>query len=290
MNIIVISINHKYMKNTILRILLYLFQIGWQMDHKHKPLLPPYLKRIVYQLTKDDLNKEYPFSLPIFNQEFVISIKKPITIFVGDNATGKSTLLEYIAYLCGFNLQGGSADHIYQTQNQDQFPHLVRLRPCLTLSWLPKISQGFFFRSETFFNFLEYLNSPEVGQNDEGWYERNYEGRLLEKSHGESFIKLFGNRFNRSGLYLLDEPEAALSPMHQLQFIKILKEIENRQDSQVIMVTHSPIFMSYPNADIFSFSASGIQQTALEKCAHYQFMKHFLENPAHFLNEALMDV
>ncbi|MBY0500786.1 MAG: AAA family ATPase [Alphaproteobacteria bacterium] len=228
----------------------------------------------------------YPFTISAFQRDFQIPFSKPITILVGDNATGKSTLLEYIAYACGFNLQGGSGDHTYQTQNQEQFPHLTRLQPCMTLSWLPKISQGFFFRSETFFNFLEYLNSPEIGDGDE-WYEKNYGGRLLEKSHGESFIKLFGVRFNRKGLYLLDEPESALSPMRQLQFLKVLKNIEDRQDSQVIMVTHSPILMSYPGADIFSFSPQGIVPVTLVDCEHYQFMRRFLEKPDFYINQVL---
>lgn len=258
-----------------------------EMTYKRKLLLPPYLKRIAFQLPEIDKRKEYPFTAPIFRHGFQISFSKPVTIFVGDNATGKSTLLEYIAYICGFNLQGGSADHIYQTQNQEQFPHLGLLRPCMTLSWLPKMSQGFFFRSETFFNFLEYLNSSEIGQNDESWYERNYGGRLLEKSHGESFLKIFGKRFNRSGLYLLDEPEAALSPMRQLQFLRVLKDIENRLDSQIIMVTHSPILMSYPNADIFSFSLQGIIPVTLRECEHYQFMRRFLEKPELYLKEVL---
>jgi predicted ATPase len=260
------------------------------MTYKRKVLLPPYLKHINFEHLKGEKRSEYPLTLPIFQHDFQITFSKPVTILVGDNATGKSTLLEYIAFNCGFNLQGGSSDHTYQTQNQEQFPHLAHLRPCMRLSWLPKISQGFFFRSETFFNFLEYLNSPEIGENDEDWYERNYGGRLLEKSHGESFLKLFGNRFNRSGLYLLDEPEAALSPMRQLQFLRILKEIEKRLDSQVIMVTHSPILMSYPHADIFSFSPQGIKLTKLYECEHYQFMKNFLEKPEFYLNEVLKDV
>lgn len=257
------------------------------MAHKRKILLPPFLRRIDFKLPEVEKKKEYPFTLPIFRNDFHLSSFKPVTIFVGDNATGKSTLLEYIAYICGFNLQGGSGDHVYQTQNQEEFPHLARLQPCMVLSWLPKQSQGFFFRSETFFNFLEYLNDPEIGLNDEGWYERNYGGRLLEKSHGESFIKLFGHRFNRRGLYLLDEPEAALSPMRQLQFLRILKDIENRQDSQVIMVTHSPILMSYPGAEILSFSSQGIAPVNLQDCEHYQFMKSFLENPERYLKEVL---
>lgn len=256
------------------------------MVYKRKALLPPYLRSIAFRTPEVPDNEGYPFTVPSFRQDFQMTLTKPITILVGDNATGKSTLLEYIASVCGFNLQGGSSDHVYQTHNHESFPHLTRLRACITLSWLPKLSRGFFFRSETFFNFIEYLHSPGISDGDH-WLEKNYGGKLLEKSHGESFLKLFGVRFNRSGIYLLDEPESALSPMRQLHFLKILKDIENRQDSQVIMVTHSPILMSYPGADIISFSAQGIRPTSLQACEHYQFMKKFLENPDFYLAEVL---
>lgn len=251
---------------------------------KKSSFKPPYLKNIVFHRSKAVEVDAYPLSLPIFQNDFDLELTKPVTIFVGDNGSGKSTLMEYIAYISGFNLLGGSSDHLYATLGRESHEHMQQLKSCMRLSWLPKVSKGFFLRAETFYNFLEYIHDPE-------WQdlETSYGGNLLRKSHGEGFLALFSNRFQRSGIYLLDEPEAALSPRRQLDFLKILHQINQRQDSQVILITHSPILMSYPDADLFAFSHHGIEPTYLEAVDQYRFVRDFLNNPDVYLDELLQD-
>lgn len=246
---------------------------------KKSSLPPPYLKKISFQRSLE-VDQSYPFHLPIFRHDFDLVLTKPVTIFVGENGSGKSTLMEYLASSCNFNLQGGSNDHQYQTKSRENHDPITALKPMIRLSWLPKVSQGFFMRAETFYNFLEYIYAPEFSDID---YDKNYGGHLFEKSHGEAFLALFSHRFQRKGLYLLDEPEAALSPNRQLEFLKIIHSMEQRQDTQIIMVTHSPILMSYPGAQVMLFSQQGIRPCHLEEVENYQLMRDFLRNPGSYL-------
>lgn len=245
-------------------------------------LKPPFLKRICFEKNKAEDLDNFPFSIPIFRKDFILEFSKPITVFVGENGSGKSTLLEFIASSCGFNLLGGSQNHLYTTHGRESFDHLKRLTDCTTLSWLPKVSTGFFLRAETFFNFLEYIHNPE-------WQdlEVQYGGNLLKKSHGESFLSFFANQLERKGIYLFDEPEAALSPTRQLEFLKILKQVEDRGNAQVILITHSPLLMAYPNADLFTFGYRGISKIALEDSDHFRAMSKFYKNPHVFIEESL---
>ncbi|HXF90995.1 MAG TPA: AAA family ATPase [Candidatus Nitrosotenuis sp.] len=252
---------------------------------KSTPLLPPFLKKIRFQRDKN-INQDYPLNLPIFQHDFEISLTQPVTIFVGENGTGKSTLIEYIANVCNFNLQGGSQDHIYQTKSLENHLTLQALKPYICLSWLPKVSQGFFMRAETFYNFLEYIYDPEFSDMD---YETGYGGYLLEKSHGEAFLSLFNHRFQRGGIYLLDEPEAALSPNRQLAFLKTIRRLEQKRDTQIIIITHSPILMSYPGAQVLLFSHEGIRSCCVEEVENYQLMRDFLANPQKFLKKIMED-
>ena len=152
----------------------------------------------------------------------------------------------------------------------------------MRFSWLPKVTEGFFLRAETFFNFLEYIHRPEWSD-----LEIQYGGNLLQKSHGEGFLAFFVNRLNRGGIYLLDEPEAALSPMRQLELLKILQEIESRQNAQVIMVTHSSILMGYPEADLYSLGYRGPQKISLEETDHFLLMKEYVKNPHGYIKRFL---
>lgn len=184
-------------------------------------LRPPFLKRVCFEKTKAKAQDCFPFSIPIFQKDFILELTKPVTIFVGENGSGKSTLLEFIAFLCGFNLLGGSRNHMYGTHGRESLEHIKQLAECTRLSWLPKMSTGFFFRAETFFNFSEYILDPELDN-----LEVLYGGDLLKRSHGESFLTFFSNRLSRRGIYLFDEPEAALSPTRQLEFLKKLRAEE----------------------------------------------------------------
>ncbi|MGH7930424.1 MAG: AAA family ATPase, partial [Candidatus Binatia bacterium] len=155
----------------------------------------------------------YPFNLRAFSNGIDLALRSNVTFFVGENGSGKSTLLEAIAECCGFNAEGGSRDHHFAS-----FGERSELANALRLSWGAKITEGFFLRSESFYNFATYV--------DEISNLRAYGGKSLhEQSHGESFLALFVNRFEQ-GIYILDEPEAALSPQRQLSFLKIIHDLE----------------------------------------------------------------
>jgi predicted ATPase len=164
----------------------------------------PYLRSIRSE-PEQMLGKQFPFSIPAFQQGIQLELPTPVTFFVGENGSGKSTLLEAIAEICGFNPEGGNRDHFRQAREDRS-----ELAQALKLAWLPKMPEGFFMRAESFYNFASYLD----GASD----LRAYGGKSLhQQSHGESFLALFQNKFEH-GLYILDEPEAALSPHRQLAF------------------------------------------------------------------------
>lgn len=142
-------------------------------------------------------------------------------------------------------------------------------------------------RSETFFNFLEYLKDPKLQMGEEQF--KYYGGDLLTKSHGEGFLSLFKNRFSNGGIYLLDEPEAALSPQWQVEFLRVLKSFEKRENTQVVMITHSPLLMSYPGAEVYNLGAEGLVKIKAEETKHFKLFQKFYQNPQGFIDEALLD-
>jgi predicted ATPase len=160
------------------------------------------------------------------------------------------------------------------------------LASILKLAWLPKVSNGFYFRAETFDTFASYIDElakePFIG----GSAYRPYGGKSLhERSHGQAFLTFFENRFSKKGLYLLDEPESALSPQNQLAFMRIVWELEQSEQAQFIMATHSPILMSYPNARILQFTDAGIESVAYEETEHYTLTKDFLNHRERYFRE-----
>lgn len=229
-------------------------------------LKAPFLKRLT--LLPERLQTEgYPFNLPILEEgRLELTFERPITFFVGDNGTGKSTLLEGIAKQCGFNLGGGSRDHMFGGT-----PHDMPLAAALRLSWLPKVTEGFFLRAESFFNFATYIDDVST--------LKRYGGKSLhEQSHGQSFFALFKNRLGdeRRAIYLLDEPEAALAPTRQIEFLALLHEWEKTGNLQFIIATHSPIIMGYPNAALFSFDGGAIHTVRYTETDHYRVTRRFL--------------
>lgn len=246
-------------------------------------LPPPFLKRLWFDSAKVDATR-FPFGVPAFQSGALeLTFERSITIFVGENGTGKSTLLEGIAGLCGFNLSGGNRNHVYNT-DLDQ-PTIVS---ALRGAWLPKVNRGFFLRAESFFNFGRYVDTLDhVG----GDPRAPYGGKSLhEQSHGESFMALFANKFGHQGIYILDEPEAALSPRRQLAFIKILRQLELEGESQVIMATHSPILMAYPRAQLLMFDGRVIREVAVSETPHYQLTREFVANPNATMNRLFEEV
>ena len=213
--------------------------------------------------------RRHPFDINAFRAGLDLELRSTVTFFVGENGSGKSTLLEAVAKCCGFNVHGGGRDH--QVQSDDDVDDLAS---ALRLSWLPKATDGFFMRAESFFNFATYIDQVST-------LER-YGGRPLhQQSHGESFLALFVNRFDR-GIYILDEPEAALSPQRQLAFLKVIHDLEADGQAQFLIASHSPILLAYPNATLLSLDGGAIRQIQYTDTDHYKLTKDFLDSPDRF--------
>jgi predicted ATPase len=243
----------------------------------------PFLRQVTLREDAAGNPAEYPFSLPFVRDRTLdIAFTKPVTIIVGENGTGKSTLLEAIAAGCGFNPGGGSADHRYGQEAESS------LFPALHFSWLPKISRGFFMRAESFFNFASFID--DIARENPGAHDAYGDKSLHGQSHGEAFLSLFESRFGRDGIYILDEPEAALSPSRQMAFLQVLQALE-ANNCQVILATHAPMLMAYPRADILKIEADGaIRQVGFRETDHYLLLREFIKNPEGFVAETLKDL
>lgn len=234
-----------------------------------------YLRQVRLLTEKYPNLDEYPFAISAFQNLESLSFDKNITFFVGENGSGKSTLLEAIAYQCDFHTAGGGRNNYYEVESSE-----ASLGEYIQLSWLPKITNGFFMRAETFYQFASHVDSIDGTQ--------NYGGRSLHsQSHGESFFSLFRNRFGHKAIYLLDEPEAALSPARQLSLLRLMKDLE--KSAQFIIATHSPILLAFPGAQILDFDQTPIATTSYEQTLHYQITRRFLENREAMLTELFCD-
>jgi len=222
----------------------------------------------------------YPFSLPAVRHLDVLELHPQVTFFVGENGSGKSTLLEAIAIAWGFNPEGGTKNFRFGTRvSHSDLGEYLRLS-----KGIRRPKDGFFLRAESFFNVateIERLDAePAPGRS----IIDSYGGRSLhEQSHGESFMALLLNRFGGKGFYILDEPEAALSPQRQLAVISRIHQLVV-DDSQFLIATHSPILMAYPNATIYSCSKDGIRKVDYYETEHYQVTHDFLANPKRMLD------
>jgi predicted ATPase len=221
--------------------------------------------------------KAYPFTIPAIRQMGELDLDAAVTVFVGDNGSGKSTLIEAIAVAAGFNAEGGSRNFNFKTRGSES-----QLHACLRLvRGVKRPRDGFFLRAESFFNVATEVENLDT----DGTLIDSYGGRSLhEQSHGESFMALAENRFRDHGLYLLDEPEAALSPQRQLSFMAIIHHLVTH-GSQLVMATHSPILMAYPGALIYQLGSDGISRIAYEGTEHYQITRAFLNNRDSFLRK-----
>ncbi|MGF7049878.1 putative ATPase [Paenibacillus sp. DS2015] len=234
-----------------------------------------FLRSVTLLREKIEQDNQYPFSIPTIQSMDVMKFTSNVTFFVGENGSGKSTLLEAIAYQCGFNTAGGGRNNNYNLEASGS-----ALGDHIRLAWLPKITNGFFMRAESYYNFATHIDDVNA--------QSSYGGRSLhEQSHGESFLSLFVNRFSGKGIYLLDEPEAALSPSRQLAFLRVLYDLQDT--SQFIIATHSPIILGFPDAQILSFDHSPICGIQYEETEHYQITRRFLENKKRYLNELFDD-
>ena len=213
-----------------------------------------------------------------------LSLNSNVTFFVGENGTGKSTLLEAIAVAYGFNAEGGSKNFTFSTNatHSELYKHL-------SLAKRGFARDGFFLRAESLYNVATNIDVMDKEPSFDPPVIESYGGvSLHNQSHGESFLSIVQNRFFGNGLYILDEPEAALSPMRLLTLIAEINELV-KKDSQFIIATHSPILMAFPNAEILEFSKDGIAKTDYKNTEHYKITKSFLENPEKMLHYLLDD-
>ncbi len=206
----------------------------------------------------------------------------PVTFLVGENGTGKSTLLEAIAVACGFNPEGGTRNFNFSTRAT----HSV-LGEYLTPVRKGYPRDGFFLRAESFYNVATNIDEMDETPASAPRLIASYGGASLHsRSHGESFLALVQNRFGGEGLYLLDEPEAALSPSRLLTLLGEMDQLVKR-DSQLIVATHSPILMAFPNARLYELSGEGVRAAAYRETEHYLLTKRFLDDPERMLRYLL---
>jgi predicted ATPase len=229
---------------------------------------------------KDSINTAvYPFSLSIIQNLTEITFPTQVTFFVGENGSGKSTILEAIAHQAGFGAEGGSKNIHFKTSEEKHYDGTQLLAEHCTLSWRRKPKNGYFFRAESFYNVANYIDT--LGDNAYG----SYGGKSLhEQSHGESFLSFFQNRLGNEGFFIFDEPEAALSPQRQLALLIIMHEVCKNPYSQFIIATHSPLLLAYPNATIYSCDGTQITKIAYEETDHYKISKQFLLDPTRYLH------
>lgn len=235
-----------------------------------------HLKQVTLHSEKYPTWDFYPFNLPIFHQSRSIAFNTPITLFVGENGTGKSTLLEALAQPCGI--------HIWRDAERRRFqynPYENELHRYLSIEWTTERVYGSFFGSNIFRHFAQLLD--EWAAADPGQLDYFGGKSLMTQSHGQSLLSFFRSRYHIKGLYLLDEPETALSPCSQLDLLDILTETAKVSEAQFIIATHSPILLACPGAVIYTFDDSHIKQIAYEETTHYQVYKSFMEDPSRYI-------
>lgn len=220
----------------------------------------------------------YPFNLPLFANGVSLHFNSPITFITGENGSGKSTLLESLAAAVGFNTLGGNKNHKYNSVGVNDN---LNLSDSMKLIWKTKTSDGFFFRAESFLDFIKYVDTLADENGDNSYMP--YGGKSLQKcSHGESFLALFRNRF-RKGLFILDEPEAALSPEKQLSLLVTLSDLASDGCAQFIIATHSPILIACPNSELYQIESGILSKKHYKDSKQFQFYKDFINCPERYL-------
>ena len=238
----------------------------------------PYLKRVWLDSSLTEEPESYPFCLPFLRNGFELDFDHAVTIIVGENGTGKSTLLEGIAALAGYDEAGGGkgyrpVDHSHAIEETGG-----RLAQALRASWLPRVTNGWFFRAESFFSVARYLDEAA-----RDLMRGAPPPDFLSHSHGEGFLRFFEERCQRQGIFIFDEPESALSPSRQIEFLKLLRRMDESKMSQVIMATHSPMLMAYGNARLLQLRKYGLEPVAVEDTDHFRLMREFWADPQGFI-------
>jgi predicted ATPase len=248
-----------------------------------------------------DWQHPFPFNIPAVRFARDIKLSEAVTIFVGDNGTGKSTLLESLACALNVPLIGGFMS------DSKSFEAARILKPFLTLNWRRETAKGFFFRAEDFSHFVDSVERERMklsmelgdlkGKVDDSIIERLsdsmnrslhqtqqlYGSDLQAFSHGEAYLTILHARIADKGIYLLDEPEAALSPLKQLSLIAFILEVLKKGNAQFIIATHSPILMGIPDATIYQIVEGGMETVTYKETDHYQITRRFLNDPESYL-------
>jgi predicted ATPase len=243
----------------------------------------PYLRRVWLDSSRIADCEAYPFCLPLFSKgDFDLDFDRAVTIIVGENGTGKSTLLEGIATLAGYDEAGGGKGYRPVDHSRALEAMGGSLSQALRASWLPKITNGWFFRAESFFSVARYLDEAALDVEARG-------PDFLSHSHGEGFLRFFDERCRRQGIFIFDEPESALSPSRQVEFLKLLRRMDESGICQVIMATHAPILMAYPNAQLLRLTKYGLEPVTLEQTEHFRLIREFCADPAAFVETMLAE-
>jgi predicted ATPase len=245
----------------------------------------PYLRWIWLETSRVADRAAYPFCLPFLHDDFELSFDRSITIVVGENGTGKSTLLEGIAVLAGYDEAGGGKGYTPVDHSRALEKMGGQLSKALRASWLPKITNGWFFRAESFFMVARYQD--EVNLEDIPGVPGGTAPDYLSHSHGEGFLRFFEERCQKQGIFIFDEPESALSPARQMEFLRLMRRMEKSTICQIVMATHSPILMAYPNARLLRLSKYGLEPVTVEQTDHYKLMREFCDDPAGFVEAAI---
>jgi predicted ATPase len=243
----------------------------------------PYLREISLKRDEIENPKVYPFNVASIHKLKQIEFHPDVTFIIGENGCGKSTLLEAIAAAWGFNPEGGSINFRFSTR--ESHSELYKYLRLVRSTTRPR--DGFFLRAESFFNVATNIEQMDKESSGGAPIISSYGGRSLhEQSHGESFMALLVNRLYGNGLYIFDEPEAALSPSRQMAALRRIHQLV-QNNSQFIMATHSPILMAYPNAKLLLLNAKGFSEIRYEETEYYCVMKRFLTDRERVISELL---